>query len=362
MNTNYYAIIMAGGVGSRFWPLSRKHFPKQFLKILGTDYTFLQDAYNRMVKIVPKENILVVTRNLYEQLVWEQLPDLLPENLLLEPFRRNTAPCIAYAVYKVHTRNPKATLIITPSDHYIPDVEPFTKDVLDTMDKASGSGNLFTLGIKPTRAETGYGYIQVTNSQESSLRFDKVKTFTEKPNQEVAELFFNSGDFYWNSGIFIWETESIISAFQLHQSEIAKLFSEQPEVYDTEDEREFIRQGYNDCPAISIDYGIMEKAENVMVTLATFNWYDLGTWESLYIHGEHDKQNNMVINTSDSYLEKSSDNIIYAKKDKFVVIEGLENYLVVDTDDALLICPRHNEVELRNLLNKALLKVDGKYS
>ncbi len=360
-NPNYYAVIMAGGVGSRFWPLSRKHLPKQFLKILDTDFTFLQDTYHRMAEIVPQENILVVTRDLYEELVWEQLPDLLPDNLLLEPFRRNTAPCVAYASYKIYHRNPKATIIVTPSDHYITKTASFTSDILATMDNASESESLFTIGIKPTRAETGYGYIQVMHAQDQT-QFHKVKTFTEKPNAEVAELFFKSGDFYWNSGIFIWTVETIVAAFKKYQPEIARLLSERMEVYDTEGEQDFIRQAYNDCTAISVDYGIMEKAENVMVAIATFGWSDLGTWESLYTHVAHDNLQNAVINGNDNYLEGTSKTVISAKKGKFVVIEGLENYLIVDTEDALLICKRHNENELRNLLNKALLKVDGKYS
>lgn len=343
MDKNFYCVIMAGGVGSRFWPVSRNHKPKQFLDILGVGRTFLQMTYDRFIKIIPQENIMVVTAGAYKDIVSEQLPDLPPENILLEPYKRNTAPCIAYAATKIKSRNPKATMVVAPSDHIIFNESLFTDTILCALNYAVGRDELFTLGIDPTRPETGYGYIQ--NNLASQYNIDgivayKVKTFTEKPDKDLAQVFIDSGEFLWNSGIFIWSVEAICRALEAYLPEVYLPFKEGEKYYYTAQEQSFIDNLYADCPSISIDYGVMEKATEVIVFQASFGWTDLGTWEALYLQADKDENNNFI-RVPQKIIDTTSDSIVFSSEEnKLLVVKGLENYMVVNTDDVLMICPR----------------------
>lgn len=357
MNKNHYCIIMAGGAGSRFWPLSRNEQPKQFLDILGVGKTFIQQTYERFAKIVPRENILVVTGELYESLVKEQLPELGDDQLLLEPLRRNTAPCIAYATYKLLSKNPDATVVVAPSDHLILNEEEFLNVVNSCLKFAEKSQDLVTIGINPTRPETGYGYIQINPKEatkEDSSAY-KVKTFTEKPNLELAKVFVESGEFFWNSGIFIWSLKAIKRELEEQLDEVASLFSAGKDKYYTSEERKFILEAYQECRNISIDYGVMEKAQRVYVFCADFGWSDLGTWSSLYIHSGKDDENNTV-EAGEIVLSDVSNSLIKTTTNKLMVISGLDNYLVVDTKDVLLICPRKDDEEIRSFVGEILIK------
>jgi len=345
-----YCVIMAGGVGSRFWPMSRSGFPKQFHDVLGIGKTLIQLTFERFLNICPTENIFVVTNTQYFDLVKEQLPQLSDGQIILEPSRRNTAPCIAYANHKIGAINPNAKIIVAPSDHLILKEEEFVR-IANLALKQCETGNLVTLGIKPTRPDTGYGYIQFMddNSTSDSL-VKKVKTFTEKPDLELAEKFLESGDFYWNSGIFIWSLTSINAAFESHLKELNDLFSELKDFYNTNEETAKIAQVYAICESISIDYGIMEKAENVNVVLSDFGWSDLGTWGSLYTHLQKDKNQNGVIGKN-ILLYESSGNVIKAPNDKLVVIQGLDEHIVIDTGDVLLICNLKDEQKIKQMVN-----------
>jgi mannose-1-phosphate guanylyltransferase len=343
---NQYCIIMAGGVGSRFWPMSRNARPKQFLDILGTGQSFLQETFARFAKMIPKENILVVTGRNYAALVQEQLPEILPSQILCEPMRRNTAPCIAYAAHKIVAKNPDATMVVTPADHYIANEQDFLQVMQDGLLFAAKSDALITIGIKPSRPETNYGYIQFNASEHLSSgtqKVHRVKTFTEKPNPQLAEVFLKSGEFLWNSGIFIWNVQAICNALKTYLPEIDALFEKGRKLYDTEKEAAFITETYAHSPSISIDYGIMEKAGNVYCIAANFGWSDLGTWISLYAHKEKDPQGN-VIDASENMCYDVADSIVIASnKKKLIVLRGLKNYLVIDSDDVLLICPNDDE-------------------
>ncbi len=380
MNKNYYCVIMAGGVGSRFWPFSRESRPKQFLDILNTGSTLLQQTYKRFSKIIPKENILVVTNNSYEQLVKEQLPDLLPENILLEPFRRNTAPCIAYALSKIKKKNSLASMVVAPSDHRIMDEEAFLSIAEEILEATTKINGLFTVGIRPSRPETGYGYIQIDkdfrngngkkeediklNEIKNFLRehnnFDKVKTFTEKPDYEMAKVFVESGEFFWNSGLFFWSVRSIEEAFDKYLPEIYSLFSEGEAKLNTPEEENFIADVYPRCKNISIDYGIMEMADNVFVRCGDFGWSDLGTWGSIFEHLQKDDNGNHL-GHSRMLTYNAYRNMIRSKEGKCIVIEGLEDYIVVDTDNVLLICSLKNEQMIRQFVNDVKLNFGEDY-
>jgi mannose-1-phosphate guanylyltransferase len=347
---------MAGGIGSRFWPLSRNAKPKQFLDILGTGRTFIQQTFDRLTKIIPPENIVVVTSSSYKDLVSEQLPQVLASNVLLEPLRRNTAPCIAYATYKLLTKERDATVVVAPSDHLILNEDEFIRVVNQAMQLAESGQNLITIGITPSRPETGYGYIQVAKSTKvakCSAAY-RVKTFTEKPNLDMARLFVDSGEFFWNSGIFIWTLQTIRAAFEAHLPHVGKLFEADGEVYYTAGEEQLIRNAYAECKAISIDYGVMEKAENVHVICADFGWSDLGTWSSLYLQsGKDDREN--VLQSDNVALNNVRECLVHAPAEKLVVLQDLDGYLVVDTNDVLMVCKRSNENELKQLINNTLL-------
>lgn len=356
-----YCIIMAGGIGSRFWPLSKTSKPKQFLDILGTGKTLIQQTYERFLPFCPKENILIVTNAIYKDYVLEQLP-INPNQVLLEPARRNTAPCIAYASYKIHQTCPDANVVVAPSDHLILNIEEFNKEISKGFDFVSKNNALLTLGLKPTRPETGYGYIQVSSEKNNSgfENLKKVKTFTEKPNAELAQIFVNSGEFFWNSGIFIWSLKAIISSFKEHLSEVGDLFEEGLPFYNTPEETNFIQKTYSECRNISIDYGIMEKANNVYVLCTDFGWSDLGTWGSLYENSEKDKKAN-VINGDNIFVYNSKNCIVKLLGKKIAVVDGLDNFIVVESDGMLLICRKDNEQEIRQFVSDIKLQKGDEY-
>ncbi len=359
---HHYAIIMAGGVGTRFWPMSTSQYPKQFLDVLGTGETLLQQTYKRLVKIIRNENIYVVTSNAYEGLVAEQLPQVLKENILGEPARRNTAPCIAYASYKIHKRDPKAIAVVAPSDHLVKKEETFIKALKSCFQKAGHQDCLITLGIKPTRPDTGYGYIQFVKSdvEERDRRIHKVKTFTEKPDTDMANFFVESGDFLWNSGIFIWSTQSIITAIEKHDPELANVFKEGWDNYNTATEREFVARAYTTCKNISIDYSVMEKAENAYVRASIFGWSDLGTWGSLYTHIHKDDHKNALIGKN--VITYDCNNcIVHMPNDKLVVLQGLNDYIVVESKGVLMICKKEDEQQIRNFVNDVKVKKGEKF-
>jgi mannose-1-phosphate guanylyltransferase len=345
---------MAGGVGSRFWPMSRTAHPKQFLDILGTGQTLLQQTYNRFLRLCPKENIFIVTNDSYLDLVKQQIKGIDVKNILSEPARKNTAPCVAYASYKINQLNPKALIVVAPSDHLITKEDTFIKAVKACYTKAASEDCLVTLGIRPSRPDTGYGYIQFHESEvkEKDKRIKKVKTFTEKPDLEMAKFFLQSGDFLWNSGIFIWSVQSVINAFEKHSHDMHVLFSEGNDVYNTPKEAEFIAKAYINCKNISIDYAIMEKADNVYVRSSIIGWSDLGTWGSLYEHIKHDDNENAVVGKN-VMLYDSKSCIVNVPKDKLVVMQGLDGYIVVESDGILLICKKEDEQQIRTFVNDA---------
>lgn len=359
---NHYAIIMAGGVGTRFWPMSTSSHPKQFLDILGTGRTLLQQTYDRLLRVCPNENIFVVTSSSYEELCSTQLPKLPKQNILCEPSRKNTAPCVAYASYKIHKINPKAITIVAPSDHLITKEDTFVKAINSCFAKAEKEDCLVTLGIKPTRPDTGYGYIQFIESdkKEKDKRIYKVKTFTEKPDHEMAKFFMESGDFLWNSGIFIWSTESITKAMETHDPELANVFKEGWDDYNTKNEAAFIKKAYNTCKNISIDYSVMEKAKNVYVRSSIIGWSDLGTWGSLYTHLKHDDNKNAIVGKN--VMQYDCNNcIVQVPKNKLVVLQGLEDYIVVESEDVLMICKKQDEQQIRNFVNDVKVQKGENY-
>jgi mannose-1-phosphate guanylyltransferase len=357
MNPNFYVVIMAGGIGSRFWPYSRNHQPKQFLDVLNTGETLLQMTANRFRTICPPENIYIVTNSTYVPLVREQLPYLADDQILAEPVRRNTAPCVAYAAYKIRQKNPDATMVVAPSDHAIFHETEFIQTIQTAMLEAAKGDKLITLGIRPNRPETGYGYIQYM--REPGATFKKVKTFTEKPQLELAKTFIDSGDFVWNAGIFIWHVDAITKAFEKHLSELAEIFDDSPESYFSPDEEEFIRSAYSQSKNISIDYGIMEKAENVYVVLADFGWSDLGSWASLHEIRPKDEQNNAV--DGNAVLFDVQDSMIKSDKDHLLVVQGLQGYLVAQCDNIIIICNKDDEARFREYVNEVKVQKGEKY-
>jgi mannose-1-phosphate guanylyltransferase len=349
---------MAGGVGSRFWPLSRSGKPKQFLDILGTGKTLLQQTFERFKNICPPENILIVSNRDYKDIILEQLPEIKEENVLLEPMRRNTAPCIAYANYKIQEKNPEANIIVAPSDHLILNEQEFIRVINQGLDFVNNNDALLTLGIKPNRPETGYGYIQINHNQKVGnidCKPTKVKTFTEKPNLEMAKIFFESGEFFWNSGIFLWKLNSIMDAFNKHLAEVNELFKRGIGIYNTDEEQKFIDETYSESKNISIDYGIIEKAENVYVLCADFGWSDLGTWGSLYENSHKNEENNSVIGKN-VLIYDTENTIVNMPDDKLAVIQGLKEYIVVESDGILLICKKENEQKIRQFVKDVKIK------
>jgi mannose-1-phosphate guanylyltransferase len=360
MNKNHYAIIMAGGIGSRFWPISRTSHPKQFIDILGTGKTLIQNTYERFLKICPKENIYIVTNEIYRDLVKTQLPDITDNQILTEPVMRNTAPCIAYGSFKIETANPDAVVVVAPSDHLILDETGFIKTIEKSLATAGKNDCLVTLGIKPSRPDTGYGYIQYTD-QNLDTDFFKVKTFTEKPTLEIAKTFIQSGDFLWNAGIFVWSAKAIVEAFKTHLPDMFELFSDARPYYNTTEEKNQIHTSYLQCTNISIDYGIMEKANNVYVLPSEFGWSDLGTWASIYDLAEKDYVGNAVIPSEKVIMYNSSNCMVNVPSDKLVILQDLHDYIVVEANNTLLICPRDQEQNVKKVVADVKQQFGTKY-
>lgn len=360
MNKNYYAIIMAGGIGSRFWPISRTSHPKQFIDILGTGKTLIQNTYHRFLKVCPKENIYVVTNEIYTDLVKQQLPGMADQQILTEPVMRNTAPCIAYGCFKIESLNPDAVIVVAPSDHLILDESRFVSTIEKSLQTAGDNNCLITLGIKPSRPDTGYGYIQYTG-QSLNGDFFKVKTFTEKPTLEIAKTFIQSGDFLWNAGIFVWSAKAIVKAFSQYLSDMHEIFAEARSVYNTEGEKTSIHKSYLQCTNISIDYGIMEKADNVYVLPSEFGWSDLGTWASIYDLAEKDYVGNAVIPSDKVIMYDSSNCMVNVPAEKLVILQGLHDYIVVESNNTLLICPRDQEQNVKKVVADVKHQFGAKY-
>ncbi|HSK12369.1 MAG TPA: mannose-1-phosphate guanylyltransferase [Phnomibacter sp.] len=339
---------MAGGIGSRFWPLSRAKMPKQFLDILNTGQSLLQSTFNRFAEFIPTQNIFVITSDEYTHLVEQHLPKLDPANILSEPSRKNTAPCIAYMAFKLAKRDPKATFIVAPADHLILDARAFEEVCQRAFSFVEENPCLLTLGIQPTYPNTGYGYIQYNHDEVGDGIF-KVKTFTEKPNLELAKTFLASGDFLWNSGMFIWKVEDIIAAFERYMPEMFDVFASEADRIDTVEERSALASIYPQCSNISIDYGIMEKASNVKIIPASFGWSDLGTWGAAYENMEKDYLGNAV-NGNNVVVIDATRNMVHAPSDKLVLLQGLDDFVVVDTQDVLVICQKEKEQELKDYL------------
>ncbi|KAB2822808.1 MAG: mannose-1-phosphate guanylyltransferase [Bacteroidales bacterium] len=357
MNQNY-CIIMAGGVGSRFWPFSRNNRPKQFLDFFGTGRSLLQMTFDRFRRVVPAENILIVSNVIYKEMILEQLPEINENQVLLEPHRRNTAPCIAYAVHRIKAITDTANIIVAPSDHLILKENDFIQTLETGIEFVSTTNSLLTLGIKPSRPETGYGYIQI---DEGTGALRKVKTFTEKPNAELAQIFFETGEFFWNSGIFLWNLQTIDEAFKTLLPEVESRFAAGDGLFNTDQEQAFIDSIYPTCMNISIDYGIMEKADNVYVLCSDFGWTDLGTWGSLYDMSDKDETGNVTLKCNTLFYE-SNQNIVALPQGKLAVVEGLSGYLIAESDNVLLICKKDEEARIRQFVNDAIVNYDGKYS
>ncbi len=354
MNKNLYVVLMAGGVGTRFWPYSRNSRPKQFLDVLGIGKTLLQSTYDRFLPLCPKENILVVTHEEHLELTHQQIPEMEVHKILAEPMRKNTAPCIIYACLKIYKENPDAVIVVSPSDHLILDEVEFQKTIKTCFDQASSQDKLITLGIKPTRPETGYGYIQYIDGK-AALK--KVKTFTEKPELQLAKKFIESGDFLWNAGIFVWGVKAILEAFKKYLPEMSEVFEDASDRFNTNHERTAMQGAYAQTKSISIDYGIMEKADNVYVWLSTFSWSDLGSWSSLHDNSVKDANNNSI--SADTLVYETRNSVIKGPKDKLIVVQGLNGYLVGAFDNVVIVCEKDKEELFRKIVSDLKNKPNG---
>ena len=345
---------MAGGIGRRFWPLSKDNYPKQFLDILGTGKSFIRSTFDRFLPIVPAENFLVVTNAAYKDLVLEHLPQIKPDQVLCEPMRRNTAPCIAYAIYHIMAKCKDANIVVTPADHLVTNEVEFQRIISKAFDfvaQPEHNEALLTIGIQPTRPETGYGYIQVGEESEAKLgTVVKLKSFTEKPNLEKAKQFLAAGNYFWNSGIFVWSMSGIKTAFDTYLPEIVEVFDRGKDVFATAGEQEFIDANFADCTNISIDYGVMEKSPNTYTIPADFGWSDIGTWGSLFTHATKDNNNNAV--TGKAVLVNTNDTIVNIQEGVEAVVQGLENYLVAYRDNSLLICKLTDEQKIKEWITE----------
>jgi mannose-1-phosphate guanylyltransferase len=360
MNKHYYAAILAGGLGTRFWPKSRASFPKQFLDILGNEETLIQSAYKRYASFILPENIYIITSQEYVDIIKDQLPGIKHENILAEPSRKNTAPCVAYFAFKMLQQDPEATFVVAPSDHVVTETETFEHLSLKALAFAKENNAFVTLGIKPTYPNTGYGYIQYDQGFSKEENVFKVKTFTEKPDLELAKTFLASGDFLWNAGIFMWKAEDVAAAFEIYQPEMFDLFAAEKNSYNTTEENHALERIYPLCSSISIDYAIMEKANNVFVIPADFGWSDLGTWNSAYTNLSKDENGNAM--TSENVLTFDSINsLVSAPEEKLLVLQGLEDFIVVDTKDVLLICKKDKEQQVKEFLSEVKKKKGDKY-
>ncbi len=359
MNKNYYAVLMAGGVGSRFWPVSTTSNPKQFHDMLGAGKTLIQKTFDRLNRFIPTENILILTNERYNDLVLEQLPKVTQEQVVLEPAMRNTAPCILYASLKIQKMNPNAVMIVAPSDHWIEDETAFENDVKACFDKCEQEDAMCTLGIQPTFPNTGFGYIEFEKGSAEELK--KVHQFREKPDYETAKEFLAQGNFLWNAGIFMWSVNTIVKAFKKFQPSQYDLFEEGMSCYNTTDEGAFIQENYGKAENISIDYAILEQSKSIFTLPATFDWNDLGTWGALYDKMGKDEGDNAIVNAQ-PLLENSRGNMIHAPKGKIVVVDGLEDYIVVDKTDVLLIYPKAKQQDIKKVLGKVKEKYGDNYA
>lgn len=355
MNKNNYAIIMAGGVGTRFWPKSKKSLPKQFIDILNTGETLIQSTYKRLCKCVRTENIYVVTNKNYAQLCIDQLK-IKKENIFLEPIMRNTAPCIAYSSFKIKQKDPEANILVCPSDHIVHDDNLFSEIIEECLKISSTSENIVTLGINPTRPDTGYGYIQYEQNESiDDSKIKKVKTFTEKPSQSLALQFIDSGDFLWNSGMFIFNVNTIINSFKTHLNEIYEIFNDASDIYWTAKEVKYIERFFPACKNISVDYGILEKSDNVYVYPSNFGWSDLGTWGSIYSISEKDENQNII--SGEKVIAYDCTNSIFnISDDKLLIAHGLDNYIVIESNNNILICKKEDEQKVKNFVNDIKVK------
>lgn len=345
MKNNQYVAIMAGGIGSRFWPMSRTRYPKQFLDILGMGRTLIQQSYDRYSKVVPPANVYVVTSHEYVDIVKAQLPELPASNILAEPSRKNTAACIAYIAFHLQAKDPDAVMIAAPADHLVTETEQFIETASKALDFVESVNSLVTIGIKPTHPNTGYGYIQHEMMQAAPDVF-KVKTFTEKPSEEIAKAFIASGDFLWNAGIFTWKVSAVLTAFESHLSEVYEVFAAEKEHFNTATERQAIERIYPQCTNVSVDFGVMEKASNVFVIPASFGWSDLGTWNSAWDNMEKDYFGNAVVGKNVMVVD-ANNCMVHAPDKKLVLLQGLRDYIIVDTEDALLICKKDKEQQIK---------------
>ncbi|MGM0635197.1 MAG: mannose-1-phosphate guanylyltransferase [Bacteroidota bacterium] len=358
-NKNYYAVIMAGGVGSRFWPVSRSAFPKQFHDMLGTGQTLLQKTFSRIAKRIPQENIFILTNDVYADLVKEQLPKVTDRQIVLEPAMRNTAPCILLASLKIQKENPDAIMLVAPSDHWIEDESAFAANMQTSFDACQRQSILMTMGIKPTFPNTGYGYIKAQEYHKSVIK--PVEKFTEKPDYLTAQKFLEEGNYLWNAGIFIWSVKSIVAAFQINALELYQLFERGLPMYNTSSESQFLEENYHLAENISIDYAILEKAKNVHTIAADFDWSDLGTWGSLHDKLPKNENENAYINTNRVIENHAKGNVVSTKKDKLVVLDGLDNYIIVDHEDALVIVPKNKEQEIKKIRRLAAEKYGSSF-
>ena len=358
MNKENYAVIMAGGIGSRFWPVSTSEFPKQFHDMLGAGQTLLQKTFTRLSRFVPKEHIFILTNAKYTNLVLQQLPEIRLNQVVPEPAMRNTAPCILYAALKIQKENPKAKMIVAPSDHWIEDEEAFAHNVQQAFDFCSENDALMTLGIKPTFPNTGYGYIEYDKAASRAIK--KVNQFREKPDYQTAKNFIEQGNFLWNAGIFVWSVNSVINAFRTSQPALFDLFNRGISVYNTSDEAHFIEENYTKAKNISVDYAIMEQSSNVYVLPATFDWSDLGTWGSLYDELPKDENNNVMVNGS-LMAKDATGNIVRSNPGKIVVIDSLCDYIIVDKEEVLLIFPKEKEQDIKTLQQQVKETFGEKY-
>lgn len=358
MNKYNYCVIMAGGVGSRFWPYSRNNRPKQFLDFFGTGRSLLQMTVDRVRPLVPIENVLIVTNVAYRDLILEQIPDMKASQVLCEPARRNTAPCIAYALAHIRALTDKANIVVASSDALILNEAEYQRIIAKGFEFVDQNNVLLTLGMKPTRPETGYGYIQF---EPGVSDFRQVKTFTEKPNYELAQVFYQSGEFLWNAGIFMWNLPTIWKCFEEFLPDIAGKFNAGAEKMGTAEEDDFIQEMFPSLPSISIDYGVMEKAENVSVLEADFGWSDLGTWGSLYDLSEKDSEQNVTLKCNADFYDASG-NIVALESGKLAVIEGIDDCIIAESDGVLLICKKKDEQQIRQFVAKAEEKYNGKYN
>lgn len=359
MNSRY-CVIMGGGVGSRFWPYSRKSMPKQFIDFLGTGRTLMQMSFDRAKSIVPIENIIVVTNEAYRDLVKEQLPELDDTQILLEPARRNTAPCIAWAAFHIHAINPDASMMVCPSDHLIFNEDLFRQEISHGFDFVESHDALLTLGIKPNRPETGYGYIQIGEKSDVDGIL-QVKTFTEKPDADIARIFVDSGEFFWNSGIFLWSAKSIMKALHDYAPDVYCKFEAGADKFGTNAENDYIKAKFAESPNISIDFAVMEKAPNVFVSCVNFGWNDLGAWGVLYEHSPKSKEGNVTQNCNTKLYNCNNNMIAVKRRDKLIVASGLKNFIIADSDDVLLICPQSEEQRIKQFVNDVKSSFGDKY-